>query len=456
MQQRDGIWSTTVEVTAASHADLIKREAAVRRLLAKLDKDPAKPRRSRGEGALYKRSRDGMWVGQVDLEPGPDGDRRKSKPVYSKDKATAVAKLNKLKEDLAKGMEPVDKRITVEKWLNTWIEEIAKPHLDPHTYAGYKSSIKNQIIPHIGKRRLATLKPEHVRHLHKAILASTYTRRGEEHHYTTRTVEAAHNVLSKALNDAITEELVHRNVCELAQKPGVVSKSAGALSSEAARKLLLTAQAANDPLVTRWAAGMMLGGRQGEILGLQWERVDLDRGMLDLSWQLKWPKLKPEHKKDPVADDRFDVPPGFEIIPLWRSAALMRPKTERSKRMVPLPEPLAAILSVYKETAAPNPWDLVWTWPTGGERKQPPVVPISDSRDRSAWSDALSRAGLEQINVRAMRDTTATLLMEAGVDARIIQEILGHTSVLTTRGYQHVDLKQAKKALGNLNALLPS
>jgi len=77
MQQRDGIWSTTVEVTATSHADLIKREAAVRRLLAKLDKEPGKPRRSRGESALYQRSRDGMWVGQGDLEPGPDRDRRK-------------------------------------------------------------------------------------------------------------------------------------------------------------------------------------------------------------------------------------------------------------------------------------------------------------------------------------------------------------------------------------------
>src|SRR5690606_196009 len=141
-----------------------------------------------------------------------------------------------------------------------------------------------------------------------------------------------------------------RNVAELTPKPGVVSKSAGALSAEAARQLLLAAQAADDPLVTRWAAGMMLGGRQGEILGLQWERVDLERGMLDVSLQLKWPKLKHEHKKDPVSDDRFDVPPGFEIIPLWRSAALMRPKTERSKRMLPLPEPLAAILAVYKQT----------------------------------------------------------------------------------------------------------
>ena len=67
-----------------------------------------KPRRARGEGTLYRRNRDGMWVGQIELPKGPDGKRRKSKPVYSKDRATVVEKLDEVKDNYAKGIAQAD------------------------------------------------------------------------------------------------------------------------------------------------------------------------------------------------------------------------------------------------------------------------------------------------------------------------------------------------------------
>ncbi|WP_324189175.1 tyrosine-type recombinase/integrase [Nocardia otitidiscaviarum] len=449
MEQRDDVWTTSVEITADSKAALIKKTAAVNRLLKQLDKERVKPRRAKGEGGLFKRA-DGMWVGRVDLPPGPDGKRRRSKPVYSADRGEAVVKLQKVKEEIEKGFDQVDKRVTVEAWLTRWIEEIAKPRMRPQPWKSYRSMVNNQIIPALGSRPLANLKPEHIRHLHRHILESTYTRRDKEtgekveHHYTTRTVEAAHNVLSVALNDAVSEGLIHRNVCEVVTKPQVVSESRGALTSDQARAVLRSAMEHNDRMVTRWAAGLLLGGRQGEILGLQWDRVDLENGTLDLAWQLEWLPLK----KDAEPDDpkRFDVRPGFEHIPLWRGAALTRPKTQKSQRMIPLPAPLAAVLKAYKATAQPNPWDLVWVSAN--------TTPISDRDDREAWADALARAEVPDVQVHAMRGTTATLLLEAGVDAHVIAAILGHADIVTTRGYQHVNLKLARDALGNLDGLL--
>ncbi|MFC9892146.1 tyrosine-type recombinase/integrase [Nocardia sp. NPDC127579] len=450
IQLSDGIWTASVNLTAESKADLIKKVAAVERLVKKLDKETAGRRRAKGEGALFKRA-DGMWVGQIELEADPDGTRRRSKPVYSKDHATALKKLAAVKENLSKGLDQLDQRLTVKDWLlDTWLEDIAKPRMKPHPWKSYRSLVRNQIIPAIGERKMAKLQPKDIRFMHKHILGSTYTRRdkatGEKYevHYSTRTVEAAHNCLSAALNDAVGENKAHRNVCELVTKPPVLSQPRGALTTEQARAVLLAAHRGNDRMVTRWAAGLMLGGRQGEVLGLQWDRVDFKKGTLDLSWQLEWLPLKRDAKPDDP--DRFDVRPGFEHIPLWRGAALTRPKTQKSERLIPLPAPLAAILEVHRKKCEPNPWGLVWVSGNG--------TPISDRDDREAWSDAQSRAEVPETEVHGMRGTTATLLLEAGVDVKIIQAIMGHASEITTRGYQFVDLALARRALGNLHGLL--
>lgn len=450
MDQQNGEWVETIVVAADSKAALTKKVAAVKRLLKQLEKERTKPRREKGEGGLFKRESDGMWIGRVELPIKPDGKRHYAR-VYSKDKATAIVKLGKLKEDIAKGLKQPDKMMTVETWLKHWLEEIAKPRMRPHAWKSYRSAVNTRIIPAIGAKKLAQLGPEHVRHLHKHILGSTYRGRDKESGemvdvpYSTRSVEEAHNVLSAALGDAVDEQLIHRNVAELVTKPQVVSESHGNLTSAQARTVLLRARAAADGLVTRWAAGLMLGGRQGELLGLQWDRMDLDEGSLDLAWQLEWLPLKP--KADPEDPKRFDVRAGFEHIPLWRGAALTRPKTALSQRVIPLPVPLAAILKVYRESWKPNPWNLVWVTSRS--------TPISDAADRKGWATAQKRAGIEEpVDVHAMRGTTATLLLEAGVDAKVIQAILGHSSVITTRGYQTVDLTLARKALGSLDVLL--
>ncbi|MBR7513320.1 hypothetical protein KC219_24490, partial [Mycobacterium tuberculosis] len=86
-----------------------------------------------------------------------------------------------------------------------------------------------------------------------------------------------------ALADALADGKVWRNVCTLVNKPTVTSESHGALTAEQARETLLEAMKAKDPMVTRWAAGLMLGGRQGELLGLEWDRVDLESGVVELT-----------------------------------------------------------------------------------------------------------------------------------------------------------------------------
>ncbi|PPJ31866.1 hypothetical protein C5E45_32775 [Nocardia nova] len=450
MEARDGIWTTSIEISAESKAALIKKVAAIKRLSQKIDKEKERRRRAQGEGSIYTRG-DGMVVGRLELERHADGKRRRSKPVYSKDHAVVVKKLEALKKTIAEGREQLDETLTLADWLDYWLEEIAPAKTKPHALKTYRSHVRNQIQPAIGHRKVAKLKPEDVRALHKWIREAKYVKGKDKKTgepirvpYSERTVEAAHTVLSSAMSDAVAEEKAHRNPCELVPAPNGSSGEGTALSTEQARAVLLAAMRANDRMVTRWAAGLMLGGRQGEILGLQWDRIDFEAGTLDLAWQLEWLPLKPGAKPDDPK--RFDVRPGFEHTPLWRGAALTRPKTDLSQRLIPLPEPLAAILQVHRKTWKPNPWGLVWTTAKG--------TPVSDRADREGWAEAQRRAEVDPVQVRRMRDTTATLLMEANVPDKVIQSIMGHTNVMTTRGYQRVDLSQSRKALGNLDVLL--
>lgn len=106
---------------------------------------PKKRRRAKGEGGLYQRA-DGMWMAQVLLPDGKYYQRGRKK--Y----ADAVAELAAMRKDLANGILPNAGQITVAQWLDYWVDTIAAPRLKPRTLATYRSTIKHQLIPHVGRR----------------------------------------------------------------------------------------------------------------------------------------------------------------------------------------------------------------------------------------------------------------------------------------------------------------
>jgi integrase len=397
-------------------------------------------RRTKGDGSLFQR-KDGMWVGRVELPP-KDGKRR-YKYVSSMDWAKCTAKLKKVRTDVDEGRIAVTGSTTVERWMKRWIEDIHAPRLRPNTLLDYRAIIDNHIIPTLGKKRLDKLTPDHVRQLHKAIGPS-------------RTAEVAHTVLGKALKDAIREQMITRNVCELVDKPVYTKTKRTSLSVGIAKRILAEAEASCDESqATRWMAALFTGARQGELLGLRWSHVDLDAGMMDISWQMQ--RLRQEHGCGEPVDGkypcdrvrvsfcpqrRWNLPPNFEHEVCVRSHVWTRPKSEAGIREVPLITPLWARFSSLHANQGFNPHGLVFH--EGGE-------PIDKRIDSRRWNELLQRAGVVEegktFPLHTARHTTATLLRAAGVDEQTRMEILGHATVDSQRVYAHADQQRHQVAM---------
>lgn len=343
--------------------------------------------------------------------------------------------------------------LTVETWFWNWLDNIAPREIRPNTIKNYEGYLRRYIGPAIGDVRIAEVKPSHVRKVHDAILGAGRS---------TGLALNVHWCMSAAMKAAMYEDLLARNPVERTKPPRAIRMSRTALTNAEAKHLLQSCVEHEDPMMTRWAAALLLGGRQGELLGLTWGRVDFERGTLDLEWALDVLPVRHEcgrHDHDgryPCGfkwatrchDAAFDVPAWFAHVPLYRNMALVKPKTKKSQRVIPLPLPLAALLRRHKETSPANRFDLVWATPEGD--------PIHYKRDLQAWKAAIARAGgLPDVVLHEARHSTASLLLEAGVSQEVIMEIMGHSNVLTTRGYQHHSLEHSRAALENLHTILP-
>ena len=105
----------------------------------------ARARRGRGEGSVYQRESDGLWVGTASLEFDGTGKRRR-KTVYGKTKTEALAKLRVAHDKTMKGTLRSAKSMPLGEFLAVWLSAI-KSAVAPGTHAAYAQHVKNLIAP---------------------------------------------------------------------------------------------------------------------------------------------------------------------------------------------------------------------------------------------------------------------------------------------------------------------
>lgn len=403
-------------------------------------------RRTRGDGGLYQRA-DGMWVGVVDSGIDEHG-RRKRATVSSKSQAEALRKLRALRQALAAGLPAPSQAASVGGWLERWVENVVD--VRPTTRATYRRTIDNYLIPKLGRIRLVKLAPSDVRELERWMT--------EDRGLSQDTAHGAYRVLRAALSDAVREGLIASNVCrDRAKAPRLPRAEPTILTAEQARRVIV------ETLGTwwgpRWAVGLLTGARQGEVLGLEWSRVDFTGGTIDLSWQLQ--RIAWRHGCDetcglsavrcPIRE--LDLRRGDKVRQLDGGLCLTVPKTATGTRLIPMPKHLSAVLGRQADQVrgVDRGHDLVFVEQEGARARA--GRPVDFSRDNARWHEMLAELELPDVKLHAARHTTASLLLALGVDIRVVQQIMGHSSAAISRHYQHVDMTLARLAMDGIGEL---
>ena len=368
--------------------------------------------RGNREGSIFLR-KDGRWAAALTI----GGGRRKT--FYGRTRREVADKLTvalKARED---GLPATNDRLTVAAFLQRWLDESARPTVRPRTFESYAATVEQHLIPALGHYALTKLKPDTVQAYLNGKHAAGLSARSVQYH---------HAILRRALGQSERWGLVVRNVAKLVTPPRIVREEVTPLKPKEARAFINAIRGIR--LEALYLVTLTLGLRSSEVLGLTWDRVDLDAGAVTVDRSLQ--RYAGAFHLDEV-------------------------KTRKSRRTLPLtPQVTAALRSHWARQAEErlrigpewrDEWNLVFTTEWGD--------PIRRSTVTHGVQDILAKAGLPRQRFHDLRHCAATLMLSQGVPLKVIQEVLGHATLQTTANiYAHVLPELQRDATDRVGAVL--
>lgn len=351
----------------------------------------------------------------------------------------------------------------------------------PHTIRSYMSLCEHQVFPRWGEAKIDRLRDDQIEDGYVEMLQAGLA---------PSSVVKVHAVLSSAYELAVKRGEVARNPCATVEPPELPESSREGISQKQARDLVVAIRRRRN--WARWAVALACGLRQGETLGLRWsysEIKECEGGKLKVWHQLQripWRHgcaditacTRDRHKlpcpvrcpkaarrsgrkhKCVSADARNLCKPGCQghaaQCPQRKDGGLVWREVKERRRKVAVVGPvLGDILCQHRmqqceeKAVAGELWadhDLIFCQPDG--------KPIDARADWQEWHDILAEAGLAPVGVHGARHTAATIALNEGVALAVVQEILGHSDVRVTRGYQHVSGPLRADAAARMEAAL--
>jgi len=367
-----------------------------------------KTRSGNNTGTIRKRSNN-SYEARVTVGRDPKTGKQIQKSIYGKSKKEVRQKMQQLIIDVDSGNYRQPNNITVQSWMNEWLEVFCKNKVKQYTYTSYDTIIRTHINPKIGEVKLVDLKGIAIQRMYNDLIDAGSA---------PKTIKNIAAVMHKAFKMAIRQELISTNPCDNAEIPSAPRKEIRPLTDSEIPEFLAAIQ--NHPMENAFALCLFAGLREGECLGLSWGQIDFDKGIVTVNQQLQKEKVKggkyiivqstKSNKPRPV----MPPPIAFDYL-----------KSERKRQ-------LSNQLAAGERWSNPN--NLVFTDPTGKH--------LAISTFYKQFKKVAASIGRPDARPHDLRHTAATIAVASGSDIKSVQSFLGHaTASFTLNVYTHTSEK---------------
>ncbi len=358
------------------------------------------------KGHIRERS-PGKWAIVVDVPDPTTGQRRRKWHSFTGTKRQAEEERARIVSSIKFGGYTEPTKTTLAEFLDRWLDHV-KASVSPKTHERYSEIARKNIVPLLGSIAMSKMKTERIDAAWSTALESG--RRDGKGGLSPRTVHHMRRVLIKALNQAVTWDILPRNPAQASRPPKVERKTTLAYDAETTVALLDAVKPTRIYIPVLLA--VLCGLRRGEIIALRWRNIDLERGtmaIVETAEQIKGPVRMKETKSG-----------------LARVVSLSTTVVEelRSHRARQAEEQLGLGIRLSDDS-------LVYSQIDGAM-----VQPRSLTHE---WSRIMGKTTLPRIRFHDLRHSHATQMLAAGVHPKIAQERLGHSTIAITLDlYSHV------------------
>lgn len=366
--------------------------------------------RKRANGVGSIRRVGNKYKGSVTM--GHDSSGRQVRRYFTANShAEAQERLTQLLAERRSGASVTAHKLTVRQYLVQWLD-YKRHHVRPKTFVEYEQLASGELSTRLGRHQLTRLQPLDIERMVAAML-------NEGH--STRKTHTTLKVLKVALRQAVDWNLIRSSPAQRVRSPRQERQELQVWTPKEARKFLCVAS--TNRLFALYYMALDTGMRRGELLGLHWEDVDLDKGTIRIRRNL--------------------VEVGSRIV-------VGEPKTRSSRRTLTL---ALDTLQVLKDHKLSQVVEL-------GE--EPPMVfastvgtYVQPSNLARSFRAITAKAGVPKIRLHDLRHTAASLAIYHGADLKALSERLGHaTPSITLNVYYHAYAEQRQGASMSLTELL--
>lgn len=302
-------------------------------------------------------------------------------------------------------------------WLEIWLENYIKPSVKIRTYENYKQTIERKIAPSLGGYEMSQLTPLILQRLITELLNNGNSLTGNG--LSNNTVNLIITIVQSSLKTAFLLGEIKEYIGGKIKRPKLQQKEVQCFSRAEQKKIEDAVLDDKRNKMFGVIVCLYTGLRIGELLALTWSDIDFQKGLMNIS--------KTCHDGNTES--------GYGRI-------IDTPKTEQSKRIIPIPKQLIQMLKTIKQ-------EVKCDWVVSYHN-----MPVTIRSYQRVFAILLGRLNIPHKSFHALRHTFATRALESGMDIKTLSEILGHkNATITLNRYAHSMLEHKQEMMNQLGKM---